>query len=53
VESGPADDIWNWQRTQASRLLFIDHKVAASKESPRCIVKSDKSDSMAAHKPEV
>ena len=39
-------------KKQTSETYIKTHKVAASKENPQYIVKSDKSGKMAAHRPE-
>lgn len=40
------------EKKQTSPTHIKDHKVAASKDDPQFIVKSDKSGQKAAHKPE-
>ena len=40
------------EKKQTSETHIKDHKVAASKDDPQYIVKSDKSGKKAAHKPE-
>ena len=61
-ELKPGDKVeWDWSqgvvkgevvRKQTSRTQIKGHTVAASKEDPQYIVKSDKTGAQAAHKPE-
>ena len=40
------------EKKQTAATKIKGHKVAASKDDPQCVVKSDKSGAKAAHKPE-